>query len=54
MKLIVQKFGGTSVANPEAREKAIQRVLEAKEKGYAPVVVVYAMVETAHPTPQIP
>lgn len=49
MKLIVQKFGGTSVANPEAREKAIQRVLAAKEKGYAPVVVVSAMGRNGAP-----
>lgn len=49
MKLIVQKFGGTSVASPEGREKAIQRVLEAKEKGYAPVVVVSAMGRNGAP-----
>ncbi|MDA8213633.1 MAG: aspartate kinase [Clostridia bacterium] len=49
MKLIVQKFGGTSVATPEGREKAIQRVLEAKAKGFAPVVVVSAMGRNGAP-----
>lgn len=49
MKLIVQKFGGTSVATPEGREKAIERVLEAKERGFAPVVVVSAMGRNGAP-----
>ncbi len=43
MKIIVQKFGGTSVATEEARDMAINRVIEAKKQGYAPVVVVSAM-----------
>lgn len=49
MRIIVQKFGGTSVATPEGREKAISKVLEAKEKGYAPVVVVSAMGRNGAP-----
>lgn len=43
MKVIVQKFGGTSVATDEARERAIERIIKAKKEGYAPVVVVSAM-----------
>ena len=43
MRIIVQKFGGTSVATEEARNMAISRVIEAKRQGYSPVVVVSAM-----------
>lgn len=49
MKLIVQKFGGTSVATPEAREQAAQRIIQAKKDGYAPVVVVSAMGRRGEP-----
>jgi aspartate kinase len=42
-KIIVQKFGGTSVSSPRKRAEAAQRVIEAKRRGYAPVVVVSAM-----------
>lgn len=37
------KFGGTSVATPEARLRSAMRVVSAKEKGFAPVVVVSAI-----------
>ncbi|GAB6065854.1 aspartate kinase [Aquifex pyrophilus] len=43
MKIIVQKFGGTSVANLERIELCAKRVIEAVEKGYKPVVVSSAM-----------
>jgi len=43
MKIVVQKFGGTSVATPEVRAKAVQKVINAKKSGYHPVVVVSAM-----------
>lgn len=43
MSILVQKFGGTSVASAEGRERAIERIIEAKEKGYQVVVVVSAM-----------
>ncbi len=43
MKIVVQKFGGTSVHTRELREKAALKVKEAFEEGYAPVVVVSAM-----------
>ncbi len=49
MKIIVQKFGGTSVASPELREEAVRRVREAREKGYRPVVVVSAMGRRGDP-----
>ncbi|MFA9398455.1 MAG: aspartate kinase [Clostridiaceae bacterium] len=43
MKILVQKFGGTSVSTPDRRDKVIKKIINAKEKGYAPVVVVSAM-----------
>lgn len=43
MRIIVQKFGGTSVATPEGRKLALQRVQQAVRDGYATVVVVSAM-----------
>ena len=49
MKILVQKFGGTSVANPSLREQVVKRVSEAREKGYKPVVVVSAMGRTGDP-----
>lgn len=49
MKIIVQKFGGTSVANPALREEVVKRVREAREKGYKPVVVVSAMGRSGDP-----
>lgn len=49
MKIIVQKFGGTSVATPEGREQAARRVIQAKEEGFAPVVVVSAMGRRGEP-----
>jgi len=41
--IVVQKFGGTSVADEEIRRHAIRRVLEAAKAGLRPVVVVSAM-----------
>ncbi|NLG78742.1 MAG: aspartate kinase [Firmicutes bacterium] len=43
MRIIVQKFGGTSVGDEEARLKARDRVISAKKQGFDPVVVVSAM-----------
>jgi aspartate kinase len=37
------KFGGTSVATPEARLQAAMRVVSAREQGFSPVVVVSAI-----------
>src|SRR5436305_7482550 len=46
MGLIVQKFVGTSVANPEKLHRAARRVIAAKERGSQVVVVVSAMGDT--------
>ena len=43
MKIIVQKFGGTSVSTEENRKKVIEKVKTAIKNGYSPVVVVSAM-----------
>lgn len=43
MKIIVQKFGGTSVSTKEKRKKVIDKIKKAKEHGYDIVVVVSAM-----------
>ncbi len=43
MRIKVMKFGGTSVATPEARILSCQRVIAAKEQGFNPVVVVSAI-----------
>ena len=46
MGLIVQKFGGTSVADAERIHKAARRAISAREKGNQVVVVVSAMGHT--------
>src|SRR6476646_7183711 len=43
MRIKVMKFGGTSVATPEARAASCLRVIAAKEQGFNPVVVVSAI-----------
>lgn len=45
----VMKFGGTSVATPEARMQAALRVVSAKEQGYRPIVVVSAIGRKGQP-----
>jgi aspartate kinase len=42
-KVIVQKFGGSSVATVEMLKRVVRRVVEAKRRGYSVVVVVSAM-----------
>jgi aspartate kinase len=49
MRIIVQKFGGTSLRNEEVRKKAIQHIKNAKEDGYQVVVVVSAMGRLGEP-----
>lgn len=49
MNIIIQKFGGTSVANSENRSKAVAKVIAAKQVGYFPVVVVSAMGRKGEP-----
>lgn len=46
MALIVQKFGGSSVADPECIRRVVGRVLEMKKKGNDVVVIVSAMGDT--------
>jgi len=46
MGLIVQKFGGTSVADAEKIHRAARRAIHAKESGHEVVVVVSAMGHT--------
>lgn len=43
MRIVVQKFGGTSVASQEVRALAVKKIQSALEQGYDPVVVVSAM-----------
>lgn len=49
MRILVQKFGGTSVATAEKRRQAVARIQEARERGYHPVVVVSAMGRQGDP-----
>ena len=45
-KLVVQKFGGSSVANPERIKRVAQRVVDTKRAGADVVVVVSALGDT--------
>lgn len=49
MKIVIQKFGGTSVANSQRRELVINKITKAKSEGYSPVVVVSAMGRKGDP-----
>jgi aspartate kinase len=49
MKIVVQKFGGSSLASPELREIAASRVLEARSRGMLPVVVCSALGRSPDP-----
>lgn len=49
MKIIVQKFGGTSVATSANREAVKNKVQQAIKNGYSPVVVVSAMGRKGDP-----
>ncbi len=49
MKIIVQKFGGTSVRNKEDRIKAIEQIKRALDDQYKVVVVVSAMGRLGDP-----
>ncbi len=46
MSLIVQKYGGSSVANPDRIKKVADRVFRYKKKGHSLVVVVSALGDT--------
>ncbi|GAW91777.1 aspartate kinase [Calderihabitans maritimus] len=43
MRILVQKFGGTSLATHEQRERVAEKIIKACREGYAVVVVVSAM-----------
>jgi len=49
MKIIVQKFGGTSVSTKENREKVASKIIAAKKSGFFPVVVVSAIGRKGDP-----
>lgn len=49
MRILVQKFGGTSVSSPESRSKVAAKVAGAISQGYAPVVVVSAIGRLGDP-----
>lgn len=49
MKIVVQKFGGTSVATQAAREQVVRRIIQAKEDGLVPVVVISAIGRKGDP-----
>ncbi|GIQ68586.1 aspartokinase [Xylanibacillus composti] len=49
MRILVQKFGGTSLSTPEARKHAIRQVKHALEQQYRIAVVVSAMGRSGDP-----
>lgn len=49
VNIIIQKFGGTSVATREARVKAIEKIKATIEQGFLPVVVVSAIGRKGQP-----
>lgn len=49
MKILIQKFGGTSVANADRREMTVQKIISSVKEGYSPVVVVSAMGRKGDP-----
>jgi aspartate kinase len=49
MKILVQKFGGTSVSTAERRKLAVEKILKAHNDGYNVVVVVSAMGREGSP-----
>ena len=49
MRIVVMKFGGTSVASPESRRQIVEKVRESRRRGNSPVVVVSAMGRAPSP-----
>jgi len=49
VRFLVQKFGGTSLVTPELRDRLADKVRDAKEGGFTPVVVVSAMGRKGDP-----
>jgi aspartate kinase len=48
-QIVVLKFGGSSLATPELRDLAAQRVVESLRSGHAPIVVASAIGRTPDP-----
>lgn len=46
MKILIQKFGGTSVSTHERRILVIDKIINAIKEGFSPVVIVSAMGRT--------
>lgn len=49
MKILVQKFGGTSVSTDDRRELVVQKILKARQEGFSTVIVVSAMGRKGQP-----
>lgn len=49
VRILVQKFGGTSVATAERREQVVSKVSEAVHGGYSTVIVVSAIGRSGDP-----
>ncbi|GFN31838.1 aspartate kinase [Paenibacillus xylaniclasticus] len=49
MRILVQKFGGTSLATEQARDFVVRHIIRERELGYAIVVVVSAMGRSGDP-----
>ena len=49
MKIIVQKFGGTSLSNDDIRNQAIDRIIFSIEREFKPVIVVSAIGRQGDP-----
>jgi len=49
LKIIIQKFGGTSVSTEERRNQVVAKVKKAIKDGYSPVVVVSAIGRSGDP-----
>ncbi|QCX32290.1 aspartate kinase [Caloramator sp. E03] len=49
MKILIQKFGGTSVATHQRREMVCDKVIDAINRGFSPVVVVSAIGRKGDP-----
>ena len=47
-KIVVQKYGGSSVSTVENIKRVAQRIMETTEQGYQVVVVVSAMGNTTN------
>ena len=49
MRILVQKFGGTSVATAASRQLVVDKISRAMDEGFQPVVVVSAMGRKGEP-----